>query len=54
MRQASIAEWRPDKHRADPVAQFVHSHDRRIAPLIPLRVERMAASPTGFSVAQRW
>ena len=33
---------------ADPVAQIVHSHDGRLAPLIPLRVERMVASPYGF------
>ena len=48
VRRASIGDWRPDKHRADPVVQIVHSHDGRLAPLIPLRVERMAASPYGF------
>ena len=46
--RASIAEWQADKHRPDPVAQIVHSHDGRLAPLIPLRVQRMAASPYGF------
>ena len=46
--RASIADWQPDKHRRDPVAQILHSHDGRLAPLIPLRVERMVASPYGF------
>jgi len=46
--RASIADWQPDKHRPDPVAQIVHSHEGRLAPLIPIRVERMAASPYGF------
>jgi uncharacterized protein (DUF2252 family) len=46
--RASIAKWQPDKQRPDPVAQIVRSHDGRLATLIPIRVERMAASPYGF------
>src|SRR6185436_15185825 len=46
--RASVADWQPDKRRPDPVAQIVHSHDGRLAPLIPIRVERMVASPYGF------
>ena len=46
--RASLGQWQPDKHRPDPIAQIVHSHDGRLASLIPIRVGRMAASPYGF------
>src|SRR6187431_3614004 len=46
--RSSLGQWRRDKHRPDPVAQIVHSHDGRLASLIPIRVARMVASPYGF------
>ena len=46
--RASMADWKPDSRRPDPVAQIVQSHEGRLAPLVPIRVERMAASPYGF------
>ena len=46
--RASLGQWQPDKHRPDPIAQIVHSHDGRLASLIPIRVARMVASPYGF------
>ena len=46
--RAALGRWQPDKHRLDPIAQIVRSHDGRLASLIPIRVGRMAASPYGF------
>src|SRR6186997_1349820 len=46
--RSSLGQWRRDKQRPDPVAQIVHSHDGRLASLIPIRVARMVASPYGF------
>jgi uncharacterized protein (DUF2252 family) len=46
--RASLGQWRKHKHRPDPIAQILGSHDGRIASLIPIRVARMAASPYGF------
>ena len=46
--RATLGRWQPGKQRPDPIAQIIHSHDGRLAPLIPIRVGRMAASPYGF------
>src|SRR5262245_54748315 len=46
--RTSIGQWEPDKHRPDPIAQIIRSHDGRIASLLPIRVGRMGASPYGF------
>jgi uncharacterized protein (DUF2252 family) len=47
--RTSLGQWQqPNKHRPDPVAQIIHSHDGRLAALIPIRVRRMVASPYGF------
>ena len=46
--RVSLGQWHHHKHRPDPVAQIVHSHDGRLASLIPIRVARMVASPYGF------
>ena len=46
--RGSLGQWQPDKHRPDPIAQIVHSHDGRLASLIPIRIGRMVASPYGF------
>ena len=51
--RASLGQWQPDKHRPDPIAQIVHSHDGRLASLIPIRVARMVACALAFCVAQR-
>ncbi len=40
--------WRPDPKRPDPVALIAASNAGREADLIPLRMERMAASPFAF------
>ena len=46
--RTSLGQWQPGKHRPDPIAQIVHSHNGRLASLIPIRVSRMVASPYGF------
>lgn len=46
--RTSLGQWQRSKDRPDPIAQIVHSHDGRLASLIPIRVQRMAASPYGF------
>ena len=46
--RGSLGQWQHDKHRLDPIAQIVRSHDGRLASLIPIRVGRMVASPYGF------
>src|SRR5688572_13196838 len=46
--RTSLGQWQPDKHRLDPIAQIVRSHEGRLASLIPIRVGRMVASPYGF------
>ena len=46
--RAALGRWQQDKRRPDPIAQIIHSHDGRLASLIPIRVGRMAASPYGF------
>ena len=46
--RAALGQWRPDKHRPDPIAQIIRSHEGRLASLIPIRVGRMTASPYGF------
>jgi uncharacterized protein (DUF2252 family) len=46
--RASLGKWRPDRHRPDPIAQIIRSHEGRVASLIPIRVDRMVASPYGF------
>ena len=46
--RGSLGKWRPVRHRPDPIAQIVRSHEGRLASLIPIRVNRMTASPYGF------
>jgi uncharacterized protein (DUF2252 family) len=46
--RAALGQWQRDQHRPDPIAQIIHSHDGRLASLIPIRVGRMTASPYGF------
>src|SRR5687767_6158506 len=46
--RTSLGQWQPAKQRPDPIAQIVHSHNGRLASLIPIRVSRMVASPYGF------
>ncbi|HZK05498.1 MAG TPA: DUF2252 domain-containing protein [Actinomycetaceae bacterium] len=44
----ALAYWRAPDHRPDVVDQVIASHEGREARLIPLRIERMAASPFSF------
>jgi len=46
--RGSLGKWHPSRHRPDPIAQIVRSHEGRLASLIPIRVSRMTASPYGF------
>jgi uncharacterized protein (DUF2252 family) len=42
------ANWKPPRLRADPVELMVAAMKGRVATLIPIKLERMAASPFGF------
>lgn len=44
----AFAYWRAPDHRPDPVETVIASHEGREEGLVPLRVERMAASPYSF------
>jgi uncharacterized protein (DUF2252 family) len=44
----SHAEWKPGKHRPDPLKLLAESNKGRQEHLIPLRMGRMAASPFAF------
>src|SRR3954467_13285367 len=48
VRRTSLGQWRPTVTRPDPVAQIQRSHKGRVASLLPIRIERMVASPFGF------
>jgi uncharacterized protein (DUF2252 family) len=44
----SHAEWKPGKHRPDPLKLLAESNQGRQKHLVPLRMGRMAASPFAF------
>ncbi len=44
----SHAEWKPGKHRPDPLQLLAESNHGRQKHLVPLRMGRMAASPFAF------
>ena len=44
----SHAEWKPGKHRPDPLKLLAESNKGRQEHLVPLRMGRMAASPFAF------
>ncbi|GAA2181446.1 DUF2252 domain-containing protein [Brooklawnia cerclae] len=44
----SLGDWRPADDRPDPVDMIRASHADRIPYLVPVRLERMLASPYGF------
>lgn len=44
----SLGYWRAPDDRPDPVETVIASHEGRSTRLVPLRVERMAASPYSF------
>jgi uncharacterized protein (DUF2252 family) len=44
----SLGEWEPPPDRADPVDLVAASHRGRVPELVPVRVDRMAASPYGY------
>ncbi|MGJ6980134.1 DUF2252 domain-containing protein [Aestuariimicrobium soli] len=46
--RSSLGEWRVDDRRVDPVEAVIASHAHRISALVPLRLERMTATPFGF------
>src|SRR5438876_1873098 len=46
--RSSLGNWKALANRPDPVEQIIHSHEGRVDWLIPIRVERMMASPYGF------
>jgi uncharacterized protein (DUF2252 family) len=46
--RAALAHWAPPDDRPDPVALVRASHEGRVPELVPVRVERMTASPYGF------
>jgi len=48
MRRTDQAVWQPDARRADPLDLLAQSMHGRIPALVPLKYERMAASPFGF------
>jgi hypothetical protein len=46
--RSALAHWAPPDDRPDPVALVRASHSGRVPDLVPVRVERMTASPYGF------
>jgi uncharacterized protein (DUF2252 family) len=48
MRRADLAVWRPKLRRADPLALLANSMRGRVPELVPIKYDRMAASPFGF------
>jgi uncharacterized protein (DUF2252 family) len=48
MRRADHAGWQPKLRRVDPLALLADSMRGRVPALIPIKYERMAASPFGF------
>lgn len=46
--RSALAHWAPPDDRPDPVALVRDSHEGRVPDLVPVRVERMTASPYGF------
>lgn len=46
--RSSLGVWQPTADRRDPVELIRHSHQGRLADLVPIRVARMMASPYGF------
>lgn len=46
--RSSLGDWKPPANRPDPVELIQHSHEGRLASLIPIRVGRMISSPYGF------
>ena len=48
MRRADLAVWQPKLRRADPLALLANSMRGRVPELVPIKYDRMAASPFGF------
>jgi uncharacterized protein (DUF2252 family) len=48
MRRANLADWQPKLRRADPLSLLAESMRGRIPALVPIKYDRMAASPFGF------
>ena len=48
MRRADLAVWQPKLRRADPLQLIAASMLDRIPALVPIKYDRMAASPFGF------
>jgi uncharacterized protein (DUF2252 family) len=48
MRRADHAGWQPKLRRADPLALLANSMRGRVPELVPIKYDRMAASPFGF------
>ena len=48
VRRSTLGEWSPASDRADPVALLESQETTRVAELVPVRHERMAASPFAF------
>jgi uncharacterized protein (DUF2252 family) len=48
LRRADQGQWKPSSRRADPVQMVVASTRGRLRDLVPIKLERMAASPFGF------
>ncbi|HKW13142.1 MAG TPA: DUF2252 domain-containing protein, partial [Candidatus Krumholzibacteria bacterium] len=48
VRRTSHADFKPGKHRADPVKLLVESSKGRVKALLPIRYGRMLASPFAF------
>jgi len=46
--RSALGNWKAPLNRPDPVALIVESHKGRLPWLIPVRLERMVASPYGF------
>ena len=48
MRRAEHAGWQPKLRHADPIKLLADSVRGRVPALIPIKLDRMAASPFGF------
>ncbi len=46
--RAELAVWKPKLRRADPLALLANSMRGRVPELVPIKYDRMAASPFGF------
>jgi hypothetical protein len=50
--RSTLGSWRVPDSRTDPVQQIIATHQGRLDRLIPVRIDRMIASPYSFRHCQ--